>query len=380
MEGGVSELVNIRNRIAEYLDLHSEEMLEQWYSLVITSEKDQFNVYIKENGKSMFHLVLQYLTGQTTLDHIQRLAEKVACERVQAEVNIGEFVYNINQGRNIFLTHLPFKEITLAEIQSSIEKINESFDSFLYHAVIKYTEFKNTILEERTRFIERTHKERLTILGQMSSSFVHEFRNPLTSIMGFLKLLRSRYPSLEYLDIMSHELNQLNFRISQFLLFSKKEIHEDIKIECNLTALIEETLEFLYPSIVDGEVEVLTELDPMLMIYASQNQIRQIIINLIINSIDALQYSSKKRKLYIQTINDGNSIQVFIRNNGPQIPPELKKTIFEPFFTTKDLGTGLGLYVCKQIMEKHLGIIRCESDDEQTTFSLHFPIPNSSLE
>ena len=63
----------------------------------------------------------------------------------------------------------------------------------------------------------------------MSASFVHEFRNPLTSIMGFVKLLKTDHPNLSYLDIISHELDQLNFRISQFLLVSKKEMWERIE-------------------------------------------------------------------------------------------------------------------------------------------------------
>ncbi|GAA3326807.1 hypothetical protein GCM10020331_064220 [Ectobacillus funiculus] len=66
----------------------------------------------------------------------------------------------------------------------------------------------------------------------MSASFVHEFRNPLTSIMGFVKLLRADNPELPYLDIISHELDQLNFRISQFLLVSRKEMWDEKRISC----------------------------------------------------------------------------------------------------------------------------------------------------
>ena len=58
----------------------------------------------------------------------------------------------------------------------------------------------------------------------MSASFVHEFRNPLTSIMGFVKLLKAHHPSLSYLDIISHELDQLNFRISQFYSYQKRNV------------------------------------------------------------------------------------------------------------------------------------------------------------
>jgi signal transduction histidine kinase len=378
MESGVIYMSSADERIRQYLLIHTNEMMNYWLDKVIFEQHDPSKNLVLQNGQTMFQLVIQYITGKITMDHIQKLAEKVALERVKLNVNIGGLVHNVSLGRSTLLNHLPFMELSTTELQLAIEGINQCFDTFLYHAITRYTQLKNTDLEEKKLFIERTHKERLTILGQMSSSFVHEFRNPLTSIMGFLKLLKNRYPTIEYLDIMSHELEQLNFRISQFLLVSKKEVSEEIKSLFNLKELIEETLEFLYPSIADGEVDACADLDPTLNVFASRNQIRQIIINLMVNSIDALQHQSDRRKLFINAYHEDDQIIVSISNNGPQIPSELIKTIFEPFVTTKDLGTGLGLYVCKQIMEKHQGYIRCESNDSLTTFTIHFPFPEQN--
>src|SRR5690606_37479598 len=97
-------------------------------------------------------------------------------------------------------------------------------DQYLYYSVTCYSDVKNQIIDEKTKFIDTSHKDRLTLLGQMTSSFIHEFRNPLTSIQGFIQLLKSENPQMKYLDIISIELQQLNFRISQFLLLSKKEL------------------------------------------------------------------------------------------------------------------------------------------------------------
>ncbi|MFL6560956.1 MAG: sensor histidine kinase, partial [Bacillus sp. (in: firmicutes)] len=74
---------------------------------------------------------------------------------------------------------------------------------------------------------------------------------------------------------------------------------------------------------------------------------------------------------------ENHSIKINISNNGPEIPAELRKSIFEPFFTTKKLGTGLGLFVCKEIIEKHKGNLECNSSPDKTTFSIVLPVAAS---
>ncbi|MBR8646281.1 hypothetical protein KEH51_28445 [[Brevibacterium] frigoritolerans] len=93
-------------------------------------------------------------------------------------------------------------------------------------------------------------------MGQISSSFVHEFRNPLTAIMGFNKLLKRENPDLKYLDIIDYELNQLNFRITQFLHTSKSDFNEEQREEISVLKLIEEIQELTYANIVDASVNV----------------------------------------------------------------------------------------------------------------------------
>ena len=83
---------------------------------------------------------------------------------------------------------------------------------------------KYKIIGDQERLVSETHKDRLTILGRMTSSFVHECRNPLTSVMGFMQLLKAENPNMKYMDIIQRELEQLEYRISQFLLLSKKEV------------------------------------------------------------------------------------------------------------------------------------------------------------
>jgi signal transduction histidine kinase len=363
--------------LIDFFNQNSQKLIQEWGNAIVTTKADPFKLKILENGKTLLELLLNMdnLTQQELLDLIEKLAIEVSEERVLADINLGDFVYNVNLGRTVLYSYLSNTGITWSDMQESINRINFCFDKFLYYAVSHYSEAKNKIIEEKTMHIDSTHQDRLTLLGQMTSSFIHEFRNPLTSIQGFIQLLKADYPDMKYLDIISSELGQLNFRISQFLLLSKKELIGKEKDYFNLNTLIDEVLNFLYPSILDGKVKIKKELSEEITLNGYADEIRQVFINIIFNAIDVLNHSENPNPtIEIYSGLENQSIKITISNNGPVIPSELRKTIFEPFFTTKKLGTGLGLFVCKEIIEKHKGNLECESAPDKTTFSIHLPV------
>jgi signal transduction histidine kinase len=357
---------------------NKERLLHEWNHNIIISNNDPFKTRLRDNGEALFEIVvnIQNHTQAELVQIIEDLAIKVSTERASANINIGDFVYNVNLGRTVFYSYLGESGISWPDLQEAINKINFCFDKFLYFAVSHYTEVKNKIIEEKTMLIDSTHQDRLTLLGQMTSSFIHEFRNPLTSIQGFIQLLKSDYPNMRYLDIISSELDQLNFRISQFLLLSKKELIGKEKDDFELTKLIDDVLTFLYPSIVDSNVKIIKDLNRDITLNGYADEIRQVFINIIFNAIDVLNHDENpKPTIEIISFREGShKVTIDISNNGPIIPVELQKTIFEPFFTTKQLGTGLGLFVCKEIIEKHKGELSCRSTPEKTTFSITLPI------
>ncbi|MFE8700167.1 histidine kinase N-terminal domain-containing protein [Cytobacillus sp. FJAT-54145] len=363
--------------VIDLLEEYKEELLQEWGKVILTSPEDPYREKIKENGAAMFQLVLLSLTETTEKieELIKNIATNVAKERVKANINIGDFVYNVNIGRSIVNKYLLKANLTNEEIQYYLNKIDFCFNKFLYYAVSHYTEAKNKIIEEKTQFIDSTHKDRLTLLGQMTSSFIHEFRNPLTAVQGFIQLLKSEDASIKYLDIISNELEQLNFRISQFLLLSKKELIGKEKSLFLLDELIDEVLIFLYPSILDCKVKVVKDIPAPIEIFGYSDEIRQVFINIIFNAIDVLsQYREDPIIEIIAKRSEDSYIVLDISNNGPMIPDSLLSSIFEPFVTTKKLGTGLGLFVCREIIEKHKGSLTCKSNDSKTIFSIKLPV------
>jgi signal transduction histidine kinase len=374
----VCMLSETKSKLVDYLESRKEDILNEWSKKIIISTNDPFADQIRVNGESMFILIQNIISAdEYDLDeHLQKLATRIATERVQANINIGDFVFNVSMGRTIVYQQLTESDQEWDDLQKTINMINYCFDKFLYFAVSAYTDVKNKIIEEKTQFIDSTHKDRLTLLGQMTSSFVHEFRNPLTSVQGFIQLIKSENPEMKYLDIISNELEQLNFRISQFLLLSKKELIGKEKTSYYLNNLIEEVLVFLYPSILDSKVKIIKDLETDVNLLGYVDEIRQVLINIIFNAIDVIcHYPSEEPIIEIKTMLIPNSfIQISISNNGPMIPKEHQKTIFEPFFTTKKLGTGLGLFVSSEIIEKHKGVLTCKSSCDQTIFSILLPL------
>ncbi|MFD2370560.1 histidine kinase N-terminal domain-containing protein [Brevibacillus sp. GCM10020057] len=358
--------------LTAFLEKHEARIVETFRKRVVVSEHDQFKDTIHLNGRAMYRMVLRYFREQMTLEDIKQLAYKVAAERNRVDINIGDFVHNVCLGRNLILELLQEGSFEPDALVNAIIKINECFDVFLVQAISRYTDLKNSDLAEKKQFIERSHKDRLTILGQMASSFVHEFRNPLTSIIGFSKLLKEDYPDLPYVDIIVNELYQLNFRVSQFLLVSKKGIIPRKSEVINLQQLFEETISFLNPNIVDVNADIQCVIDAECELTGYRDEIKQVFINIISNALDVLYRKNGKKVVAIEVFQHDGTTEISISNNGVPIPPDLLPLIFEPFFTTKELGTGLGLYVSKEIIERHAGTITCESSEESTRFTMQF--------
>lgn len=328
------------DELIRFLDENISTFISAWRQKITISDDDLHQEEVEKNGMKMYELVKKTIVQPLSSDEIDVLASKVALERVEANVNIGDFINNVNLGRREVIRYIVSSGISREELQPFIEEINILFDQFSYFSVKKYTEVKEEILQDKISFIDQSHKERLTILGQMSSSFVHEFRNPLTAVKGFIKLMQSDHPNLKYLDIISHEVDQLNFRVSQFLHASKKETIESKREKLKLGELFDEVLAFMYPSLLDGSVKVQEGPKKNSSIYASRDELRQVFLNLMLNSIDALQKVNANRTITIDFKEDSSTAYVHISNNGPMIPQNRLKRFLSPFLQRKNWAQG----------------------------------------
>ncbi len=228
----------------------------------------------------------------------------------------------------------------------------------------------NSQLAERLR-----ERERLAAVGAMAAGLAHEIRNPLGSIKGAAEYLDpGRFKGdeeAEFLQVIIDESNRLNSVVSQFLDYARpfraKFADSDINDVIHRTAKMLEAQE---------EKKAVLELDldeALPSISADSEQIKQVILNLVLNGIDA----SGGEPITITTRyrQERGCIELRVKDRGPGIPTEDLDRIFIPFFTTKQQGTGLGLAVCHRIVSNHGGTIYPVSrPSEGTTFVILLPV------
>ncbi|WP_099363174.1 PAS domain S-box protein [Fredinandcohnia onubensis] len=219
--------------------------------------------------------------------------------------------------------------------------------------------------------------EKLSIAGQLAAGIAHEIRNPLTAIKGFLQLFHNDFKGKQnYFDIIFSELNRIELILSELLLLAKpseiKFKNKDIRIILRDVVTLLET-----QAILQGIQINIDFMNKESIITCDENQIKQVFINLIKNSIDAME---KGGNIFIRTMVTDDSIYILFIDEGCGIPKSILERIGEPFYTTKEKGTGLGLMVSYNIIENHNGEIKVDSkENEGTTFEIKLPRVNETV-
>lgn len=225
--------------------------------------------------------------------------------------------------------------------------------------------------------------DRLAMIGQMAAGTAHEIRNPLTAIRGFLQMIGNTLDEKEllrergYIDLVLAEVNRINNLVDQFLLLGKP---RDITYRIlDLNDVLKEIIPVLENEATLHNIELIHRRRERLpRIIADPELIKQLFLNLIKNSIEAIGEDGKIEIDYdIQS--DSQTMVISIRDTGPGIPPYIIDRIFDPFYTTKENGTGLGLSVCQRIVQDIGGSIRVSSKGFGTAFQVILPFLHSSL-
>jgi two-component system sensor histidine kinase HydH len=225
-------------------------------------------------------------------------------------------------------------------------------------------------LQEKVR-----RSERLASLGRLAAGVAHEIRNPLSSIRGFAQFFMQRFKGREkeeeYASVMVKEVDRLNRVITELLDFARPK--EPRREPHSLEEILEHTLEVLKPELAKKKAEVEKQVERELPpARVDRDQLSQAFLNLLINSLEAMEEGGKIRVGLKRVGQD--SIEVSIGDTGKGIPGEDMEKVFEPFFSTKRKGTGLGLAIVHQIVDGHGGDIQVESrEGEGTTFQITLP-------
>lgn len=237
-------------------------------------------------------------------------------------------------------------------------------------------------LEEVQRQLYQSDK--LASLGRLTSGIAHEINNPLTGVLSYASILLKRKdlkPEVKQdLEVIIRESKRCREIVKGLLNFARQEPLKKTKL--NMNEVIARTISILSNQLSLNHVTVHIEsAGDLCEIYADANQMQQVLMNLMLNAIDA--FGQKGGKIEIETkcetMENRKGISILISDNGCGIPEESLSKIFDPFFTTKgQKGTGLGLAVVWGIVERHQGKIFVDSEvGKGTTFKLWFPANDS---
>lgn len=241
------------------------------------------------------------------------------------------------------------------QISSSTSHLKDHHGHILGAIVI----FKDLTAQKKMQRVIQQN-ERLLALGELMAGVAHEIRNPLAAVRGFVQYLQkddiTQHEKNEYISIILKEVDSINKVIEQLQQLSKPS--KSYFSSTSLNALVEETVTLVKTTLATPQIDFILQLEPFLdKIYIDTNQIRQVLLNLLINATQAIAQTGSITVKTFLTHNETMQV-VEIKDTGEGLSEEAASHIFTPFFTTKDTGTGLGLSIAHKIITSHNGTIQ----------------------
>jgi two-component system NtrC family sensor kinase len=275
-----------------------------------------------------------------------------------------------------------------------IGKLARSFNSMSrelqaeHNENVAWTRTLEERVDQKTGELKRAHEhalqtEKMASIGKMAAVLAHEINNPLSGILTYAKLLRKwfgrdasshREEINDALDLIATESRRCGDLVKNLLTFSRT---TPINLQpTNVNEVINRSLRLVQHQLDLASVQVQPQLDPNLpSVICDAAQIEQVFLALIMNAMDALPQGGN---LWLTTTfsSEQHRVQITVRDDGTGISSDIIPQIFEPFLTTKETGrsVGLGLAICRSILERHSGAIEVESEiGRGTTFTVTLP-------
>ncbi|MDY0405787.1 ATP-binding protein [Virgibacillus sp. 179-BFC.A HS] len=211
--------------------------------------------------------------------------------------------------------------------------------------------------------------EKMSIAGQLAAGVAHEIRNPLTSLKGFLQLLQAGGAQKEaYYNIMIDEIKKME-QITSELLYISKPLTDFRQME-PLGTMVADIIKLLTPQAKIKGIDFILNTAGDVLLYCDRSQIKQVLINIVKNAIEAME---NEGTITIDISKSQSCVHLKIIDEGPGIDDAIIHKLGEPFFTTKENGTGLGLMVTKQILERHHADLQIYNNQTKgSTFDITF--------
>ena len=241
---------------------------------------------------------------------------------------------------------------------------------------------------QRVHDAEMVHAEHLATIGELAAGLAHEIRNPLAGIAGAIEIITKDFPKdhpdREVLDDLRQEVRRIEKTLNDLLVYARPKPPQFGRADIKET--IARTLQLARQQTGTRQVDFSIQISPSLPRFqADSEQLHQVLLNLVLNGIQAIE---KEGKITIDANlrsadgpNRTGSVEIAVTDTGPGIPPEHLERIFRPFYTTKRGGTGLGLSLCRRIIAAHGGTLTAESELKKgSRFIIRIPLREAAEE
>ncbi|MGA1845547.1 sensor histidine kinase [Deferribacter abyssi] len=269
-----------------------------------------------------------------------------------------------------------YKDFT--EIMDNIDSVRYrasvfSLFGFIIYVLLLYYIVRKIDEKERALKEKVVYYEKLSILGQFASKMAHEIGTPMHVIMGNIDLIQEVYDDdfiKKRCDNIARQINKIQNIIRNYLYVSKKPepSYESVRLK-DLVSDILSDMSFM----VSENISLKADVDDV-VVFTDKGFVEQILYNFIKNSADSI--GENVGSIKVKSKVDGDFVTIYVIDNGKGVDGKLKDKIFDPFFSTKKTGkgTGLGLAVCKELVEVLGGDIFCESKNGETIFGIKIPL------
>lgn len=321
-----------------------------------------------EGAHNMFGYTAEEMIGNTIL---RIIPEELHYEEV-------EILRTLRSGRRIdhFETIRRKKNGDMVEVSVTISPVRDDDGNLVGASKIARD------ISDRKR-VERLliQSEKIAATGRMAAAIAHEINNPLESLMNLIYLARQNSSpeskAYNFLRTAEEELERVSHIARQTLGFYQD---SNAPKDVYLHDLVESVLTVYHAKMIGDGISVDTQFNDLQKVTVSRGEMLQIFSNVIVNAMDAMRDGGRIQISLRKLISaSGDGIQAVIRDNGTGIKPEHMDKVFEPFFTTKgQTGTGIGLWVARQLVEKRGGQISIASNTETgksgTTLTIFIPL------
>jgi PAS domain S-box-containing protein len=368
---------------------HAQEIRarEEWFRVTLTSIGDAV-IATDERGRVTFlNPVAEKLTGtrlasakgkeiHEVFPIFNEMTKKTVEDPVKKVLQLGRVVGLANH------TVLQCSDGSLVPIEDSAAPIRDDQTRLLGVVLV----FRDVTNERKAQEVMRK-TEKLAAAARLSATVAHEINNPLEAVVNLIYLAKrapDASPALEQtLSLAEQELDRVAHLTRQTLGFYRE---TNVPERIEISGLIESVLKLYSNRLKNKNITVERDYGPSPPVYGVSGELKQVISNLVSNAADAVSRNGTIMVRLQCTQDNGNSVvQVVVEDDGPGIASENVDRIFEPFFTTKeDVGTGLGLWITKEIVSRHGGsiLVRSHNGDgaaHGAAFTVVLPL-NSDLE